>query len=137
VSEAARSLLARLEEMTSELDALSADLRPAAQPAIDEAARLESEPLEPELLEPESELLEPESEPLEPESEPLEPVVAAEPEPEPASASSSTADEEGARLIALNMAFGGTPREETDRYLAENFDVEDRDRLLDDVYSRV
>jgi DivIVA domain-containing protein len=46
-------------------------------------------------------------------------------------------DSEGARLIALNMALNGTPREETDRYLAENFQLEDRDKLLDEVYARV
>ncbi|MDQ6914557.1 MAG: hypothetical protein M3155_01945, partial [Actinomycetota bacterium] len=46
-------------------------------------------------------------------------------------------DSEGARLIALNMALNGTPREETDRYLAENFQLEDRAALLDEVYARV
>jgi hypothetical protein len=34
------------------------------------------------------------------------------------------------------MALGGTPREQTARYLAENFELEDPDALLDDVYSR-
>jgi hypothetical protein len=43
---------------------------------------------------------------------------------------------EGARVIALNMALGGTPREETARYLAENFELDDPDALLDDVYAR-
>jgi hypothetical protein len=43
---------------------------------------------------------------------------------------------EGARLIALNMALSGTPREETARYLRENFDVADQDDLLDEVYAR-
>lgn len=42
---------------------------------------------------------------------------------------------EGARLIALNMALNGTPREETQRYLAENFELDDLDGLLDEVYS--
>ena len=46
-------------------------------------------------------------------------------------------DTEGARLIALNMALNGTPREETDRYLAENFSLADRARLLDEVYASV
>jgi DivIVA domain-containing protein len=46
-------------------------------------------------------------------------------------------DSEGARLIALNMALNGTPREETDRYLADNFQLEDREKLLDEVYARV
>jgi DivIVA domain-containing protein len=48
------------------------------------------------------------------------------------------ADEtEGARLIALNMALNGTPRAETDRYLADNFDLRDRATLLDEVYASV
>jgi hypothetical protein len=46
-------------------------------------------------------------------------------------------DTEGARLIALNMALNGTPRDETDRYLAENFELADRDGLLDEVYASV
>ena len=44
---------------------------------------------------------------------------------------------EGARLIALNMALNGTPRDETARYLSQNFDLEDQDALLDEVYARV
>lgn len=46
-------------------------------------------------------------------------------------------DVEGARLIALNMALNGQSREETDRYLAENFDLRDRRTLLDEVYASV
>jgi DivIVA domain-containing protein len=46
-------------------------------------------------------------------------------------------DTEGARLIALNMALNGTPRDETDRYLAENFTLTDRAGLLDEVYASV
>jgi DivIVA domain-containing protein len=46
-------------------------------------------------------------------------------------------DAEGARLIALNMALNGTPREETDRYLSENFQLSDRTGLLDEVYASV
>jgi len=45
------------------------------------------------------------------------------------------ADVEGARLIALNMALNGEPREATDKYLAENFDLGDRSALLDEVYA--
>jgi DivIVA domain-containing protein len=44
---------------------------------------------------------------------------------------------EGARLVALNMALNGTPREEAARYLADNFQLDDQDSILDDVYSRV
>jgi hypothetical protein len=46
-------------------------------------------------------------------------------------------DVEGARLVALNMALNGTARDDTDRYLAENFDLADRSALLDEVYSTV
>lgn len=43
---------------------------------------------------------------------------------------------EGARVIALNMALNGSSREETAAYLAENFELDDPDALLDDVYAR-
>jgi DivIVA domain-containing protein len=46
-------------------------------------------------------------------------------------------DAEGARLIALNMALNGTPRDETAKYLSENFELSDRDGLLDEVYASV
>lgn len=79
----------------------------------------------------------PEREPFIPEPEP-EPVAEAEPEPEPEPAGGGTggAGSEGARLIALNMALNGTPREETAAYLSENFDLADQDALLDEVYAR-
>ena len=44
---------------------------------------------------------------------------------------------EGARLVALNMALNGTPREEAARYLSDNFQLEDQEAILDDVYSRM
>jgi DivIVA domain-containing protein len=53
------------------------------------------------------------------------------------SSSNETDDTEGARLIALNMALNGTPREETARYLVENYHLADPERLLDEVYSSV
>jgi DivIVA domain-containing protein len=46
-------------------------------------------------------------------------------------------DLDGARLVALNMALNGDSREDTGRYLAENFDVQDRERLLDEVYAAI
>ena len=54
-----------------------------------------------------------------------------------AAPSDPDADAEGARLIALNMALNGEKREDTDRYLAENFDLSDRAGLLDEVYASV
>ena len=35
------------------------------------------------------------------------------------------------------MALNGTPREETARYLEENFDLDNQDAILDEVYARV
>jgi len=55
----------------------------------------------------------------------------------PAVAAQASGDVEGARLVALNMALNGTSREETDRYLAENFELADREALLDEVYAAV
>jgi hypothetical protein len=42
-----------------------------------------------------------------------------------------------ARLIALNMAANGAPREETDRYLAERLGIDDRAALIDEAYRSV
>lgn len=57
--------------------------------------------------------------------------------PEQGGQSEEGDDSEGARLIALNMALNGTPREETARYLSENFQLPNRDGLLDEVYASV
>jgi DivIVA domain-containing protein len=65
------------------------------------------------------------------EAEPV--ALQAVPDPEPEAAPRAP---EGARLIALNMALSGTPREETARYLRENYDLENQDALLDDVYAK-
>ncbi|MEA2497358.1 MAG: hypothetical protein QOJ29_5269 [Thermoleophilaceae bacterium] len=71
-----------------------------------------------------------------------QPVAAAEPAPEPkpeqdgADRKGSSGASEGARLIALNMALSGAPREETARYLRENFDLNEQDDLLDEVYAK-
>jgi DivIVA domain-containing protein len=65
----------------------------------------------------------------------VEETPAAEASPEVGAAGED--ESEGARLVALNMALNGTPREETDSYLAENFTLADRGALLDEVYSSV
>jgi DivIVA domain-containing protein len=67
------------------------------------------------------------------ESAPGKPLEEDHDEPSPAPSD----DLDGARLVALNMALNGDSREETGRYLAENFDVPDRERLLDEVYAAI
>jgi DivIVA domain-containing protein len=74
---------------------------------------------------------EPQAEHVADEAPPLPREVAAE-LPSPASG-----DLDGARLVALNMALNGDSRDETGRYLAENFEVPDRERLLDEVYAAI
>jgi hypothetical protein len=50
-------------------------------------------------------------------------------------ASDGNGDLDGARLIALNMALNGDSRAATDRYLAEHYELSDRQQLLDEVYA--
>lgn len=47
----------------------------------------------------------------------------------------SVGDLDGARLVALNMALNGDSRQDTGRYLAENFEIAEPERLLDEVYA--
>jgi hypothetical protein len=53
-----------------------------------------------------------------------------------APAAPTAAAPEGARLIALKMALDGHRREETAAYLRENFELDDPEGLLDEVYER-
>jgi DivIVA domain-containing protein len=79
-----------------------------------------------------------------------EPAAAAAPEPaavvapEPAAAAArgpatpaapKNGDSAAARIVALDMALSGTPREDTDQYLAEHYDLPARAALLDEVYA--
>ncbi len=78
---------------------------------------------------------------------PLPPATTPDPAPAPPDTAPAPAapparrqgdgDVEGARLIALNMALNGQSREETDTYLRDNFDLDDRAALLDEVYATV
>jgi DivIVA domain-containing protein len=52
-------------------------------------------------------------------------------------ATAANGDLDGARLVALNMALNGEPRAQADRYLAENFQLADRAKLLDEVYAAI
>jgi hypothetical protein len=44
---------------------------------------------------------------------------------------------DGARLVALNMALNGESREEAERYLAENYELADRGKLIDEVFAAI
>jgi DivIVA domain-containing protein len=133
VSTAAREMLERIASMHDELGGLMDRLREDAGRLSSELRSLERDvgDVGP-LGERDAEAVEPPAE-VEAELEPEpEPVVA--PEPEPA-ADTRPDDDEAARLVALDMALGGAPREETERYLAEHYALSDPGGLLDDVYA--
>src|SRR6185295_2735942 len=130
VEDAAGGILAKLDQLENELQTLLAALRRSGEQLNEGLAELHDQVGE---FRGESA---PEPEPTpEPEPEP-EPVAEAEPEPEPVDVARN-GDEAGARLIALNMALSGTPRDETARYLAEHYNLADAEALLDGVYSQV
>lgn len=149
VHEATALMLQRVDAMESELGALVESLRTGANRLNADLSLLSGNM---------GELYEAAGRPSE-ETLPAAPIVAdvaivdeadafeqPEPEPEPVEevapavdGDTAAGDEEleGARLIALNMALNGQPRAETDKYLKENFDLSDRDALLDEVYATV
>ena len=68
---------------------------------------------------------------------PAQAVPATVPAQAHAGAPAGGGDLDGARLIALNMALNGESRADTERYLADNFELPDRLKLIDEVYSAV
>jgi DivIVA domain-containing protein len=142
VSTAARELLERIGAMHDELGALMDRMREDAGRLSSELRSLEREVgevlPEPAAPQPVPAAPEPAAAEAAPEPEVASPAAAPEPEPEPEPGPSADArpeDEEAARIVALDMALGGTPREETERYLAEHYALPDPGGLLDDVYA--
>ena len=54
-----------------------------------------------------------------------------------ASAPAENGELDSARLVALNMALNGESRESADRYLAENYQLADRGKLIDEVFAAI
>jgi DivIVA domain-containing protein len=117
------ALRARVETLDGEVNALALSLRavegvplaPISSPAPTQPLGAESAP----------------ALPVAPVAAPAQPAS-----PAPARAAGGN-DLDGARLVALNMALNGESREQADRYLAENFELADPKKLLDEVYSAV
>ena len=133
VGEAVAVMMSRLDQLGQELDGMLSSLRRGGERLQEGLAQLQEDVggAAPAAVEPEPvQVTEPE-----PVIEPA-PAIDEPADPEAFAASAGASDEAGARLIALNMALGGTPREETARYLAEHYALEDPDALLDDVYKR-
>jgi len=111
VAQVSTMLLERVGSMDSEVNALVASLRAGAGPfetALETA---------------------------------MDTAMSAPPAPEPTlpptAPQGADTDLDGARLIALNMALNGESRTDTERYLAENFELPDRLKLIDEVYAAI
>jgi hypothetical protein len=123
VREATSLMLEHLEAMERELGSLVGSLRAGAES--------KGSPVEAGRAAPDTEPEAPRAgAPAEP--QPAEPA----PEPEP-EALAGKGDEEKARVIALEMALSGKSREEADGYLASAFSLDDRAKLLDEIYAKV
>jgi DivIVA domain-containing protein len=73
--------------------------------------------------------------PLDAEEVGEEPALAAvEEAPGDAPATGRSRDVEGARIVAIERALRNVPREETERFLADHYDLPDRAALVDEAY---
>jgi DivIVA domain-containing protein len=128
VAEAADRLRARIEQMESDVTRLVVELRDNAQRLHDDLAALEAGV---------GTLRRAAGAAPPPPAEAPEPAAAGETAPEAGSTPPATAaaDAAAARIVALDMALSGKSREETERYLAEHYELEDRAGLLDEVYA--
>jgi hypothetical protein len=107
--------------------------RAPAHPAPQPAGQAPAPPIPP----PASGAAAPQVRPAQTDPPPLSPPQAAEADVHVDPEAPENGDLDGARLIALNMALNGESREDADRYLAENFQLADRGKLIDEVYAAV
>jgi DivIVA domain-containing protein len=142
---AADELRARIERLDEEITALVAGLRDGARRLHDElaAAQVRAGDLAGRGVEPTPEApvaQTPVGAPVPaPDAEEAAPIQPAGEVVEPAASLPPTGadgdDTEAARIVALNMALSGDAREAVDRYLAEHYELDDREALLDEVYA--
>ena len=143
LARAAMALLAQVQSLDGEVSALARSLRAEdASPQGDaprEDAPHDDSPQPVLAAVQERETLPPAAVPAaekRPEAVPSGSVPAAA-EEEPEAVPQRGEDLDGARLVALNMALSGEPRDQTDRYLADSFQLSDRAKLLDEVYAAI
>jgi DivIVA domain-containing protein len=130
LAEATAALRERVATLDGEVSALAQSLRGGEEepPAVASAPRTpESAPPAPASTPPIALSIPPAT---------AAPPIAATAQPAPVRAQSA-GDIDGARLVALNMALNGDSREQADRYLAESFELADREKLLDEVYAAI
>jgi DivIVA domain-containing protein len=161
VSKVAATLLERVRAMDGQVGALMESLRAGSGRLSGDLAAVESgmadlydaaagrsvsgeQESEPPLSPPETAApdihVDPDSPSPAPATAPAAPPVPEAPAPAAAGTSApapASTDVDGARLVALNMALNGESRADTERYLAENFELPDRDKLVDEVYAAI
>jgi DivIVA domain-containing protein len=132
VTEAAEHLRARVEQMESDVTHVMSELRDEARRLRDdlEALRVDAARLGAASEEAASGDTTTAAAPRE-EAAPSPPDA----EPPREEAAAANGDTAAARIVALDMALSGTPRDETDRFIAEHYDLRDRAALLDEVYA--
>jgi hypothetical protein len=74
---------------------------------------------------------------VDPEAPPPRQRIAGSSSTDSTSAVVDSGDLDSARLVALNMALNGDSREDAERYLAENFTLADRGKLIDEVFAAI
>jgi DivIVA domain-containing protein len=131
VTAAADRLRARIEQMERDVTQLLTDLREDARRLRDDLAALQAGAGE--LAGAGAGAAEPA--PTEAAGAAADAPAPAEPPTAVASATGGNGDSAAARIVALDMALSGAPRDETGRYLAAHYDLPDRESLLDDVYA--
>jgi len=130
VTEAAEHLRARVEQMQADVTHVMSELRDEATRLRDdlEALRVDAARLG---AASEEDTATSAGAPEPPSEDPAPPEAARPPE----DAAPANGDSAAARIVALDMALSGTPRDETDRFIAEHYDLRDRAALLDEVYA--
>ena len=143
--EAAARVAERAEELERRLDELADGVRAAVDGLKEELAALRTGAAAPAQESPVPETVAEPAEEAEADVDPTiaetETVAAREPDvgddtEDAVPAPGEPAAPEGARVLALKMALDGTPRDETARYLRENFKLDDPEALLDEVYAK-
>jgi uncharacterized phage infection (PIP) family protein YhgE len=127
----------RAEQLSRRLDELAAAVTEAVAALRAELEELREDAEQPPLEAPAAEsVAEDDTLIAEAEAAAARPPEVEEAKPAPQQAPAAAVPE-GARLLALKMALDGRPREETAAYLSENFELDDPEALLDEVYARV
>jgi hypothetical protein len=112
----------------------AAPLAPTAPPIPAPRAPAAPTPLAPAATPPPTTLAEAHADPEAPRQQR---IVAAVPSEPATAAPTGDGELDSARLVALNMALNGESRESADRYLAENYQLADRAKLVDEVFAAI